>query len=65
MCHRRNFVDLAADVNCDYLVSAKYHDHFMAVKERVIICSSFFGLDPTMLRPPNVVLTGPHLRSDE
>ena len=65
MCQRENMVDLASDINLDYLVSAKFRDHFVAGKERIIICSSFFGLDPPMLKPPNMVLTGPLLRSDE
>lgn len=52
-------------MNCDYLISKKYRDHFKAVRERTIICVSFFGLDPPMMKPPNVVLTGPLMRSDD
>jgi hypothetical protein len=55
---------LARDLTCIYMkhhlkehpgtdVSMKAHQH------RLVICNSFFGLEPGEAVPPNVVLTGP------
>ena len=58
-------MDVLADYNAGFLIERKYRDHFTAVKERPMICVSFFGLDQPSLLPPNLVVTGPLLRSDE
>ena len=63
--HRQTYIDPYADGVIKYFLPPKLHDHFMAIKERPIICSSFFGLDPGVMKPPNIVCTGPHMRSDD
>ena len=58
------FMDLNETVYHWNALSTNLSNFYKSQAKRTVICNAFFGIDKSMHLPPNIKVTGPHLRTD-
>ena len=64
LCILPNFMDLSMIVHHWSAMSGDLSNFYRSQPKRTVICNAFFGIDKSIHLPPNIRVTGPHLRND-